>query len=62
MIFQHEVYILSMMCQHVEHNISLIMFLHFDCRCICAYEQSKSFILVTQSCSLWDSIFAFEPL
>jgi len=52
MIFQHEVYSLTMMCQHIEHNISLIMFLHFDCRCICAFEQSKSFILVTQSCSL----------
>jgi len=51
--FEHSIYILSMF-RHFAHNISLIMvyILHHIAPCICAFEHSKFFISVTQSCSV----------
>ena len=50
MMFQDEVYLISMMCQRFVHNISLIMFLHcYHTTVICAFEHAKCFTPVSDS-------------
>jgi len=49
-MFQHEVYLISMMCQRFVHSISLIMFLHcYHTTVSCAFEHAKCFTPVSDS-------------